>query len=1336
MRSIKTFLLSLLIFAASALQADAQLIGNAVSPSVASNVGIFSAEVEEPTLFTEYWDSGITVYSNSTTSFDHTTLKPSGTERWVDLVNGDNSNDGSSRAQAYADIPTAEADNPAVINLVSGVYHDGNGVFSGFDGYNPTVDTALVAADGAGTVIIFRGRLGDYFTWTQQSSPNDNVYSTTRNNVTNIVDRTHTRSGEYLTDGTTEVPIPYDKESSIANVQANAGSWYETGGTLYIHTHDSREPDEDVYVMLAVDNVDVTNDITLYAEGIEFWGRRPVKLSYSGTNDGTFVGYKSAFRYADTTAGLDIRDAAYSYCVECSSTDNNSDGFGYSIDNSHNTVLKFFEERTFAARNGWDAQDNNDNGSTAHDEAVGIRVGSEYTANYGPNMVDVLGAKSWNYDIYAHNSNGTSSGDSNFQTGTYNDNSPSIVWIQNSRSAGSTYDRYRTSGGHIVSLGSFSGDATDFGTIYGASDDLDLNILVLGQSVADYMFNDVNLTDPTIGIDTLKETLFEYYGKLTVIDGAKAGISINADNAGAAGSYLNSSDAKSTDYTAQITTNVTAAGLVNSEIDFIPIVIGNTDAAGIDAGSSTKAEVKTSYNAFLGILESDFSNAKIGISPVGADTNSTEFTGYREYGQIESELLADNEAYFIPSYVNKSYRDDTHLDDDGAGDYWADVGERIAALEGKRSTGGTVGASVSSMTFDIDSNQIYVNYTLDDGNAISQADAASLETDMFTFDVDGTLYNASYAVLEKSNDRIRARTNGYTLVGNEVITLNAMNTTFRNATLSNILADANDLPLQKNTAIQQTVTTVAPSNSVLPVITGTERQGETLTCSTGTWSGTPTPTYAYGWERSGVDISGETSSTYLLAVADVGETITCVVTATNIAGAVEAESAATGIIEQEYVAPVNTVLPVISGTEQQGETLSVTDGTWTGYPAPSITYQWQRGGVNISGATSNTYLLAAADVGETITCEVTGTNAEGSATAETAATGTIDPENSAPVNSVLPVISGTEQVGETLSCSTGTWSGFPTPTYTYQWENTGVDISGATSSTYLVDATDEGDTLTCDVTATNSEGAATAESAATGTIAAASAGATGLAGLSEFSGDSVVEWWVHLTDSVANDTTQTIAEYSGDTNLDFWNGNDSGSSDDVTISGSGTSSGYIEATDAGDYLVSKNDAATATIWNRLVRSDQDVTYIIALRTPSSIGTAFYVNVDSAASGDPDFRILSVSGNMEVRVADGAGTFKNTNMGALSASTDYLIAIKQSGTALSYSMNATSFTSGTAIGTNTDNATSNIGILATDTGTTGATGARLYGMAIIDRAISDSDLVAARTYANDNTPWSN
>lgn len=79
-----------------------------------------------------------------------------------------------------------------------------------------------------------------------------------------------------------------------------------------------------------------------------------------------------------------------------------------------------------------------------------------------------------------------------------------------------------------------------------------------------------------------------------------------------------------------------------------------------------------------------------------------------------------------------------------------------------------------------------------------------------------------------------------------------------------------------------------PVNSVAPALSGTAQEGQTLTCSTGTWSGTPT--YSYQWKRNGSNIGSATNSTYTLVTADVGQSIKCMVTATNALGSSNADS--------------------------------------------------------------------------------------------------------------------------------------------------------------------------------------------------------------------------------------------------------------------------------------------------------------------------------------------------------------------------------------------------------------------------------------------------------------
>jgi beta-glucanase (GH16 family) len=171
----------------------------------------------------------------------------------------------------------------------------------------------------------------------------------------------------------------------------------------------------------------------------------------------------------------------------------------------------------------------------------------------------------------------------------------------------------------------------------------------------------------------------------------------------------------------------------------------------------------------------------------------------------------------------------------------------------------------------------------------------------------------------------------------------------------------------------------------LPTIGGLAQQGQTLTATTGSWSNSPT-SYAYQWQNcrtTCTDISGATESSYTLQSLDVGDTVDVVVTAANAAGSSAATSAPTLAIASGGVAPALVSEPVISGTVATGDTLTTTNGSWTGSPT-SYTYQWQDCGTDgtgcsdISGATNSTYLVQPGDAGHTIEALVTATNGAGS----------------------------------------------------------------------------------------------------------------------------------------------------------------------------------------------------------------------------------------------------------------------------------------------------------------------------------------------------------------------
>ncbi len=219
-----------------------------------------------------------------------------------------------------------------------------------------------------------------------------------------------------------------------------------------------------------------------------------------------------------------------------------------------------------------------------------------------------------------------------------------------------------------------------------------------------------------------------------------------------------------------------------------------------------------------------------------------------------------------------------------------------------------------------------------------------------------------------------------------------------------------------------------PINSALPAITGTAQVGQTLTASAGTWTNSPT-SYAYQWNRAGIAISGATVSAYVPVSADVADTLTVSVVATNTGGAsAPATSTATSAVTGGGSIPTNTAVPTISGVVQVGSTLTAAHGSWTNSPT-SYTYQWNRAGTMISGATGSSYVAVGGDIGNTLTVSVVAVNSGGSSTPATSAASIPVPIGTASIK-VMPlgdsVTYGTTVVGGVVGAAPG---GYRLPLY-------------------------------------------------------------------------------------------------------------------------------------------------------------------------------------------------------------------------------------------------------------------------------------------------------------------
>jgi hypothetical protein len=189
-----------------------------------------------------------------------------------------------------------------------------------------------------------------------------------------------------------------------------------------------------------------------------------------------------------------------------------------------------------------------------------------------------------------------------------------------------------------------------------------------------------------------------------------------------------------------------------------------------------------------------------------------------------------------------------------------------------------------------------------------------------------------------------------------------------------------------------------PSNSVRPTVSGASVTGQTLVASPGEWSGWPTPALTDQWltcDAAAANcqaIAGATATSYTLAASDAGHTIAVQVTGTNTAGQTMAVSTPTAVVTVAPSPPANRSRPVLSGQAITGQTLRASPGTWSGVPAPALSYQWLAcnqagsGCHAIAHATAPSHAVTRADVGARLEALVTAANSSGRVSATSSPT--------------------------------------------------------------------------------------------------------------------------------------------------------------------------------------------------------------------------------------------------------------------------------------------------------------------------------------------------------------
>jgi hypothetical protein len=163
--------------------------------------------------------------------------------------------------------------------------------------------------------------------------------------------------------------------------------------------------------------------------------------------------------------------------------------------------------------------------------------------------------------------------------------------------------------------------------------------------------------------------------------------------------------------------------------------------------------------------------------------------------------------------------------------------------------------------------------------------------------------------------------------------------------------------------------------------------GAVLSCSSGSWSETPTG-YAYQWLSDGAAIAGATSQSYTVTTGDASSSLQCEVAASD--GGVGPGLAVSAPF---LVPPAASPASPMPGTPKvegflfdfggklfgTGELTCKPGTAWSG--EPTFSYQWFLDGAAIPGATASIYTASQSQLPGTFQCEVTGTNAGGAAVA-------------------------------------------------------------------------------------------------------------------------------------------------------------------------------------------------------------------------------------------------------------------------------------------------------------------------------------------------------------------
>lgn len=298
--------------------------------------------------------------------------------KYVDNVNGSNSNDGSTELLAYKTLTYGLGQMAAdtTFILLNDKYYRNELPDTGREiNYNVNI----IPKNGHCIMGTY-----DSLSWTHDQTYT-NCYSTTRSGVNKGIDLRGAKNGAYSL---------LTKVTSLTDCNTTLNSYYTSGSNLYCNIGEEVTNDKVVFTLGISNppwNVNSSSKaVTLYFENIDFLCGNKGNFNILGNT--TYIpqlnmyNCKVLFNSDTGSDGISMR-AAKGIFINCTCDRNVKDGFNY---HANSDIPSYgIEINCIGSNNGYNSSDNYNNGSTAHDGSQVVRINGNYFNNKGGNVADV-----------------------------------------------------------------------------------------------------------------------------------------------------------------------------------------------------------------------------------------------------------------------------------------------------------------------------------------------------------------------------------------------------------------------------------------------------------------------------------------------------------------------------------------------------------------------------------------------------------------------------------------------------------------------------------------------------------------------------------------------------------------------------------------------------------------------------------------------------------------------------------------------------------------------------------------------------------------------------------